>query len=571
MGVGAVLDITASALAAQRTALEVTGHNIANADTEGYSRQSLTLSTREPLPLGYVILGTGVRLVDVQRSYNRFANMNIDRQASTLGDMEARAEQLALLEASFNEVGGSGLGSHLSAFWAGWQDLANNPAGSAERNALLQNGEALASLLGSEGQTLESAATDLRQRIIQEVEGINSTLSQIADLNNEVLGTEVGGATANDLRDRRDQLLNSLSKAVGATYFEGPDGQVTVFIAGRLMVSGCNAYSLEAETSGDDVAIKWQGSQPSAEDISSQLEGGRLGGEITLLQETLPSYADKLDEFAAALIFEVNRLHSQGVGKQTLGSATATEAATDAAAAMSGAGSGLNFGSRIDDSGTASFRVHVYDSNGDPLLAGGTAITITAGMSLNGLATALDAVTGLDATVTGGKLTITAVSGEGAAGFAFSEDTSGVLAALGVNGFFSGHDAASIAVVATADTICAGRVQSDSSFGSGDGTNALAIADLEDSEVAIGSNTETFAASIASLVSSLGVEAGSVERDRQFREAMLNQLIARRDSQTGVSLDEEMSNMLKFQHAYTAAARLLQTADEMLKALVEMK
>lgn len=572
MGVAAVLDITHSALLAQRAALEVTGHNIANADTEGYSRQRVAFTTRNPLPMGSVILGTGVDLEQIMRSYNRFATMNIDRKTSTLGDLEARSEYLGILETVFSETADGGLEDRLSAFWAGWQDVANNPNGSAERLALIQHAEELVSLIQTRSEEITSISAELRSRITEEVSEINDTLSQVAQLNNEILGMEVGGASANDLRDQRDLLLHGLSEAVDCNYFEGPDGQVTVFIAGRLMVDNCNAYSLEtAAGGGSSVAITWHGSQAGTEDISSLIEGGQLGGHLTLLNDTLPGFAGSLDDLAEALAFEVNAVHSQGVGQSAESSLTTLYQATDADEAMASTDSGLHYWERIDNSGTAGFKIHIYDANGDPLVAGGDTITITADMTLNELATALDAVNGIDASVTDGYLTISAAAGEGGSSFAFSEDSSGVLAALGLNAFFSGHDASTLAVVATSESIAAAKVQSDSTFGLGDGSNALDIADLEDTRVDVGGTTQTFGDALGALLGDIAVEAASVERSLTFQDSMVEQLTTRRDSETGVSLDEEMTNMIKFQHAYTAAAKLLKVADEMLETLIGMK
>jgi len=571
MGVGAVLDITQTALLTQRAALEVTGHNIANAETEGYSRQSVSLSPRQSLPLGRVLLGTGVQLDQVQRAYNAFASMNIDRKTSTLGDLSARDEYLGILQSVFNETEDGGLENQLSAFWAGWQDVANNPGGTAERLAVVQHAEELVSLIGARRDQVVSLESEVKSRVTQEVDSVNDMLSQVATLNNEIVGMEAGGASANDLRDQRDLLLHKISESVGVNYFEQPNGQTTVFIAGRLMVDGGNSYELDTDSSGGQLSITWHGSLPTSEDISSQIDGGKLGGYLTMLQDTLPGCVTGLDDLASSLVFEVNSVHSQGVGKTALTSATMTEIADDPTAAMSAAASGLDFHDRIDDSGAASLKVHVYDAGGTPLVAGGSTITITAGMTLNQLATAIDGVNGLSASVTNGRLTVSAAAGEGGASFAFSDDSSHVLAALGINTFFSGHDAGTIAVSATADNVTASQVQADSTFGLGDGRNALAIADLADSRLSIGGTTQTFGEAAGELLGDIGVEAASVGRQKGFQEQMIDQLVARRDSQTGVSLDEELSNMLKFQHAYTAAAKLLTVADDMLKTLVEMR
>jgi flagellar hook-associated protein 1 FlgK len=568
VGVSAVLDIAKTSLAAQQLALATTGHNIANADTKGYCRQTAVLGSRPSVSLGNVIMGSGVQVDQITRAYDSFATKYLNQQTGALSSVKAQSDYMSVLESALNDVGDNGLTTSLNDFWGGWQDLANNPSGSAERGALIQKGEQLASQLNNSKNQIDSVGAEIKQQVVQGVSDVNQMFSQVAQLNGEITSMETGQGEANDLRDKRDLLLNKLSEAIGAKYFEGPNGQVSVFVANRMMVAGVTSHSFTTQAVGDSVAVQWQGSQSNSEDVSNQIAGGTVGGYLSLLTQTLPDLAGKLDDFASSLIFEVNSLHSQGVGAQAPTSATGDQQATDAGVAMSSAASGLAFGQRIDDSGSAGFKVWAYDASGAPLVAGGTQVTITAGMSLNDLAAALDAVGGISASVVNGRLQVAADAAEGGASFAFSNDTSHALAALGVGAFFSGHDAGSIGVQAGADDIAAGQINAAGSFASGDGRNALAIADIQDTAVNVGSANMTLNDALGSLTGAIGVKSAALSRDYDFKKGMLDQLQAQRDSQSGVSLDEELTNMIKYQQAYQAAARLLQTADAMLSSLI---
>ncbi|MFH0810006.1 MAG: flagellar hook-associated protein FlgK [Pseudomonadota bacterium] len=566
------MDISKSALLAHRAALETTGHNVANADVDGYCRQKVIMASNGSVRVGTAIMGTGVHVAEVTRAYNAYANKNVDRQTAVLGDLSAKSEYMATLETLFSESSGAGLGTRLNAFWAGWQDLANDPSGTAERLALIRQGEELAGQLDTESGTLDTIANELRLRVTQEVGDINDMLDQVANLNDEIVGVEAGSYQANDLRDQRDAILTRISEAIPIDYFEGDGGKMSVFLKGRMLVENRESYHLEPQSgSGYSVGIMWHDSLASAQDISGLIDGGELGGHLFLLQDDLAGYSAQLNDFAKALAFEVNRIHSQGVGQEALTTTTGTEEATAAGVAMATAASGLEFHDRIDDSGAAGFDIHVYGATGTPLAGSPRSITITAGMTLTALAAAVNAATGLSASVSDGKLTIAASGAEGGSSFAFGEDTSGVLAALGINGFFSGHTAGDIAVRASQAGVAAGRVSSDGSFGSGDGSNALAIADIEDTQVEVGDSTDTLSDYIGGILGDLGVEAASVKRNAEFAKSMLDQLTTWRNSESGVSLDEELSNMLKYQHAYIAAAKLLTTADEMLRAVLEIK
>ncbi|MEJ2656887.1 MAG: flagellar basal body rod C-terminal domain-containing protein [Desulfobacterales bacterium] len=197
----------------------------------------------------------------------------------------------------------------------------------------------------------------------------------------------------------------------------------------------------------------------------------------------------------------------------------------------------------------------------------------------------IDAVANISAVITDGKLTIDADSGYT---FAFSDDTSNVLAGLGINTFFTGSGAGNIGVNGiiglNKNNIAAAQVGSDGAIASGNNANALAITDLQNTPLAIsqwtcdrtsgdteGSISSTIESYYHSMVGSIGIASASVSRDRSFSETMVNELNNIRDSISAVSLDEEMTNLIAYQHAYAAAAKLISTSDEMLNTLLELK
>jgi flagellar hook-associated protein 1 FlgK len=254
--------------------------------------------------------------------------------------------------------------------------------------------------------------------------------------------------------------------------------------------------------------------------------------------------------------------------------------------------SGLDFYDRITD---GAFTLWLYDDTG--AVIGSTSVAVAAaGTTLDGLAATLDGLVvggenALTAAVVNGKLQIQVdgASGYGAYSFAFSNDTSHVLAALGINTFFTGSDANTIGVndIFKNDQrlIAAGKVDAFGAIAAGDNTNALDLANLQYEGVTIrkwsyergGAPTyldlpnTTLENYLHDFVGSIGIQSQSVQREREYNEVIIDQLKMTRENISGVSIDEEMTNLIKFQQAYAAAAKLVTTADEMLKVILETK
>ncbi|MDO9463062.1 MAG: flagellar basal body rod C-terminal domain-containing protein, partial [Deltaproteobacteria bacterium] len=225
-----------------------------------------------------------------------------------------------------------------------------------------------------------------------------------------------------------------------------------------------------------------------------------------------------------------------------------------------------------------SFNLWLYDSNGDVIGGAANNITIDADVTtLDALAATIDGISGFDASVSGGKLTISVDTGEEptAVGFGFSDDTSSVLAALGINTFFDGYDSGSIAlnsvITDNTDNIAAGTIDSTGDYSLGDNENALALADLQIQNVDIGGQSATFDDYYNALVGEIGITARGYNNGYDFSRNMVNQLSQLRDSVSGVSLDEEMTKLIQYQQAYSAAARLIQASDEMMQTLLSAK
>ena len=578
-GLGMILDIATSALAAQQYCLDVTAHNIANVDTEGYSRQMPTLEGKQPVLNQGVILGRGVETEQVTRSVDQFIENKLMQEKSNLSSSQEMEKYMKVLEGIFSENSEASISSMLSDYWNLWNDVSNNPSGSSERIALYEYSLLMSEQFNSLEPDLNQIQVDITNAVTVGVERINQITSEIARINVKIAGMETNNNVANDLRDKRNVLVSELNEYLDIKTFEQSNHSLSIIAArGCTLVQGDSNYELSMD--GD--RVKWQDSGGNYIDITNHITNGKLGAWLELRDEIIAKYKLDLNEMAKEFIWSVNQQHSQGVGLEGFGTVTGTYAVSNSAEELGTLDSGLDYYEKISD---GNFNLWVYDSSG---VRSKNVISVDADTTLSSLQNAINDIELITASITtDGKLMIEADSGEYT--FAFSDDTSNVLAALGINTFFSGSNVSGIAVnsaiVENKNHIAAARIDATAGeFAYGDNENALAMTDLQYMSMDIsqwtcdrtngntkGSVTATIEDYYHSMVGSIGIVSSSISRNAEFSKMMVNELNTLRDSISAVSLDEEMTNLIKYQHAYQAAAKLITIADEMLETLISAR
>ena len=581
-GVGMVLSIAKDALTAQQYGINVTGQNIANVNTPGYSRQSPILEAKKPELFGGVLLGRGVDTTQVVRASDQVIENRLMQQKSDMFSFEEMENYMQVLEGLFNENSESSLSGMMGDFWNLWHDLANNPSGTPERVALYEHSVLLSQQFNDLDGALSQLGTDLTNALSAGIEKINEITAEIARLNNEIAGLEVDGM-ANDLRDQRNTLASELAEYIDMKIFEQSNGSYTIVSAkGCVLVNQNESYDLEM----NGTAVEWHGSGTSMVDITNHITNGKMGGWLNMRDEVVAKYQGDLNALAEEFIWTVNQQHSQGVGLGGLSSVEAAYKVSDNGEELGTVDSGLDYYDKISD---GAFNVWVYDSTGAVVGGGPTVITVDAdsgGTTLTSITADINAIANMSASITtDNKLQIDTASGFT---FAFSDDTSNVLAALGINTFFEGATAGGMGVNdmmgSNKDFIAAAQIDASGNYASGDNTNALAMTDRQFASRSIGiwtcdrlaGNTEgTTTATIEdyyhAMVGSIGIKAASISGSRAFNEVMVNELKTMRESISGVSLDEEMTELIKYQNAFAAAAKLITVADEMLNTLISVK
>ncbi|QJA06558.1 flagellar hook-associated protein FlgK [Thermosulfurimonas marina] len=282
-GISSALNIAKNALLAFQTQVHVTSHNVANVDTEGYSRQRAILSPFPPSPSPVGPIGSGVKIEEIKRYFDAFLEASLNLKRSELGLFSAEETGLKLVENIFNETQDTGLSRLLNDFFSAWQTLSNRAEGFSERRLVVEKGKLLAENLRTKFQALRDLESNIALKLKGVVDRINDLAREIAELNLQITATETGGFKANDLRDQRDRLIAELSKLAPIRYFENKDGAYNVVLGrGFNLVDVDRAWELELA----GTRVYWVGHQGERARLTGQeVAGGELGGWLRLIEQ----------------------------------------------------------------------------------------------------------------------------------------------------------------------------------------------------------------------------------------------------------------------------------------------
>ena len=547
-------------LLAQQLAIEVTGQNVANVETEGYSRQDVSFEANTPRGHikygGLHQLGTGVRIASIERAHDQFLFTQIMDEGDLTGSTEVKKEIFEQLEVLFNEGSGRSLNDALSLFFSSVHDLATNARGLPERVDLISKAEHLSSTFNQTGNQLFTIQRNIDATIETEVAKINTLTTQIGKLNESIHANEpTSQYKANDLRDNRDRLVKELSKKIDIQLVQESDNQISLTLKdGTALVLKDQVFDLSTSINANNESFNdvYIDIGSTTKNITSTIKGGELRGYLDMRDTKVESVLDKMNILSGSFIQEFNSIHREGFGID--------------------GNSGLDFFTPldvtvdhdVDNTGTAV----VSMTNASPTTISvdefEIAFTGSNEFTLNNLTT--NASSGTFTFTTGSTFNIkdgfaVAISGTAASGdkvtFSVSEDAASLMSV-------------SSTITADGQKIAAGATTN------GDGGNALLMADLQNELVF---NSVTWSSESGSftvdeyynaVVSTIGIESFSAQAILRQQEGVMLQLNSRRESISGVSIDEEMIKMIKFQQAYNASARMISMVDEMLDTLNRM-
>ena len=649
-------DIGISGLYASQKAFEIIGNNIANAATDGYHRQRLNLEPGYSSQVGSIILGGGVDIAQVTRLIDNILESEIYRQNSSLGHVYQESSTLSTIENAFGELtANGGLNAAIDNFFNALQDLSAHPSDITWQSQAVSAAETMA----NQFRTLEDFLTELDSQIVYEAETtikeVNALVETIAGLNEKIERLEISGAQANNIRDQRDQCISQLSELVSVQAQAGEYGIVNISVAGIPVLTGTSPIELDV---GLDSNLGFGISVAGDLNYYVDIEGGRLGGLLSLKNNIISDIYTDLNNLASAIIKQVNQYHVQGVGS--------TGSFTNLAGWSMGSETLADFDPPVSD---GNIYIRVTNKNTGEVTR--TAIPVNVATdTLSSIAADITAITGLSASVSdsqlhiqadagyefdflpsvlsaptdsdytgaispptvsvsgiytgtenqtftftvsgtdsvgNGTLQITVADGLGnvvktlniGSGYAAGDvldagngikialgvgdlvdgntfevdafgqtDTSGVLAAVGMNTFFSGKDASDISVnpdISSSPNRIATSLGSDKT----DNANIFRLADLHEQAVTE-LDSMTPGEFYRRLVTDIGRELSVKEIRLENIEATVQNLKNQQSEISGVNINDEAAQMLVFEQMFQAMAKYLNTIQKSLSTVMEL-
>jgi len=553
---GGILSTGQQALLAHQTALQVTGQNIANANTPGYSRESAELVSVPSSSTG--ILRSGVNVEEITRAYDRFITTQVTVASSNLKSTQTQSDFLGQIEALFNDLNTpeTGLSGALDALFQDLHNLAQNPQDLAGRSSVLQQGANVAEAFHQLANGLQGLHQESNAQLGDAITDVNHLTTQLAALNQQIREREVEPKNhANTLRDQQDFLLKQLAEKINITSFSTNAGQVTVLLGGgRPLVEGGQSFSLATRVDPDDpqrLLVDLNDAQGNGTDVTAQIRSGHIHGLLAGRDTVLPRLQASVDRLAAQLTTSLNQAHSTGYGLDgTTGQDffVARQVSGQALAANTGGGT-LQSISVFDPSQLT------LDDYRLQFTSGGAQPTFDI----------VDATTG--ATVTSSQ-SYTAGATFRFAGLAVTLADNGTPPQPGDTFLLrTTHDAAQTIAVEPGLLAHPRQVAAAQSLSPGDNANALALAQLHDTLAIDGSTFGTF---YHTLVTSVGAVSQQASRLAENQQTVLTDLENRREALSGVSLDEEQVNLIRFQQAYNAAANFIRIAEELGRTVLDL-
>ena len=469
-GLPSVLQIGLSGMAAAKAGVATAGHNIANANTEGYSRQKVQLETERPQQKGRITYGAGVKTAGVFRTNDEYITRQIRKANRELVQHQEKDMVLKQVEDVFNEMGGDGLNRLVAKLFNGFRALSNEPENGALRQSVRESTAAVV----NEFHRLRGEVVDVQHHIDARLEAYsreaNSIAEQVKDLNLKIKSIEMGGGSPNDLLDKRDLLLKKLGSYVEISVHKDEQGNVSVDMAGvGPWVAGPEVNKISVNRSPADKEGKPEGaldihSESSlSSTVTHRLRGGKMGALLEARDQVLSTVLNRLDDLAYGMVKSINAIHKQGV---------TNEGQTD-----------VNFFKDLPQKERAAEFIDLSDAIRD---------------NVNNIATGMSA------------------------------------------------------------------------SASGDNRVMLALSELQNAKI-MNNGKSTMDDWYDSIVSDVGVASASNREGMNQQKDILNQLNKMHDQVSGVSIDEETTNLMQFQHAYDASAKVIQVADELLKTVLDMK
>ena len=576
MSLGTSLSTALTGLTAVQSALQIASNNIANANTEGYTRKEVT-----PLPILIAGQGVGVDLSDISRNVNDVLVRELRGQTSDLGRLRFDDEFFVRMQDLFGSLeSGTSLTARVTELTATFEAYATAPEDAGRAADLVQKAQTLTRQFNTMALEIQKMRTDADQGITAAIDTVNLRVAEIAELNTQIARDLASGLPIANLEDQRDKAVSAIAEYMEFDTFKRSTGEmVLVTEGGRILVDSRVPTFTHTPSAGLDVSVTYPGPIDGINldgvDITTEIVNGKLGAMIQQRDTTLPNLAAEIDVLANTLFDQINAIHNDGAAfppPNTL-TGTRTVAGGDAFA------------------GTGTTRIAITDANGQ-LVAPPVELDLSAYATVGALVTAIDTALGADgsASIVGGKVVIDAAVSTN--GVVINENdtavgTQGFSHYFGLNDFFVGDNSVNLAsniavrsdIVTTPELIShtefsdAAAIAGDQAITDGGISVAQRLADVFNTTFAFAATGELGATNVkmseyaSQILASNATQAAEAENQIAFKQVLYDDIKFRSESFSGVNIDEEMADLITLQNSFAAVARVITVTQELMDTL----
>lgn len=585
------LEIGKRSILTHQTALNVTGHNLSNASTPGYSRQIAGMQTNNPWCTPSLTgsgkvgqFGTGVIISDVSRVREQFLDDQIRHENKTSGYWNAQKEGLDRIEVILNEPSEDGLRAVMDMFWESWQDLASNPESEAVRSVVAQRGMTLADTFNHTYRQLNDLKEDVNASIGIKTDEVNSVALQLTDLNQQIKAISISGQKPNDLLDKRDLLLDQLSNLVDCNIHIDANDLVTVQVGGHSLVQGIDNAKLATRPDSEGMyMINWEDTGTRA-----NIDGGELGGLLDLrgktklseentpseYKEIIPNLIKELNTLAKTIAVKTNELQNKGY---SLNNKSVIPDGTDFFRMPTASIDNMeNWAEYMQVSAIISDDPKNIAAAGEPTWdADGHKANFGDGSNALVISQLKHNLNSEQISIKTGNIAFTNGQQDISFNIEYGKEVINILISNSASSVDERAELINNAVAAKlGNSIITVEADGENIVFSSSNNNFKGIKKLNINNVSQGDFQALMVKDVTSddfwrsASANIGVQSQEAKRMVNNQEILMNQLENKRQSQSGVSQDEEMTNIIKLQHGYNAAARLITTIDEEIDTII---
>ena len=607
MSIFSSLNTAVSGLQTAQTGVNVTSNNISNAENKNYTRQRVVQKSNTPIANGNVLVDSGVDIKSISRVHDEFVYTRYQQNSERTAYIDTLKTNLEEVSSYFPEMEGVGIDNDLQDYYRSWSSLAQDPSSDAQKSVVISSAENLSTNIRNSYDKLDNLQESLNQDIKTSVDEVNFILKNIAELNGEIEGMEVDGSTANELRDQRDSLETTLSRLVGATFVHGnisdsgdnptlseAEGLYSVIIGGVAVVSGTSYHELKIDNTSSKsgyYSIGLKTEDGLVTDMTSQIKKGKVGamlelrgsefdenGEVT--NGLITEYKDKLNIFTEGLIESTNSIYAESASQKMVSDRFDNVSDTSNLIETLGVNSG-------------NFNIKIYDKDGNEVGTRTVSIdettTLNSPVDENSLMKQLQAsyddsgdgslsndfASQFDVTFNNGQLVISAKNPDSGYTFGIEDNGTNFAGSLGLNRFFEGTDASNIKVKRelsnSPQKLTAFKQPVEGDNGVADGMSRLETENWLFKSEKYGDSSGTILNAYKSFSVDLSSKTETISNRQETIKVQFTAIEQRLQDISKVSIDDELTNLMKYQTAYSAAGKVISTIDQMIDTLLGLK